>query len=460
VRHPLDSVLCGLLAPAEIYAVGGRVRDEYRTRLDGLERPPKDLDYVVTGMAGPALVERLASAGQVDVVGAAFAVLKFRHSAGEADIALPRRERSTGWGHRDFEVESGPHIPLADDLGRRDFRMNMVARRLRDDAVVDPHGGLADIAAGRIDTVADEAFIEDPLRLLRAAQFAARFNYLTSERARRGMGAAAALLTTVSPERIGDEMTKLFSLAPAPSVGLELLRETGVLAHLWPELLEGVGVDQNEWHAYDVYRHNLVTVDATPAGDLVLRLAALLHDVGKPRTKDGPHFYRHEQVGAELVPGMLERLRLPHAVIEAVGHLVRQHMYHADPQLEAKAIRRFIQRMRSDQLDRLFALRAADIVGSGLPKRDESNERFQTRVFEVLAQAPAASVRDLAFDGRDVIELLQSRGLAGPNFTGDARVGAILRALFERVTDDPGLNDRATLRALAQDLISGAEQRP
>jgi tRNA nucleotidyltransferase (CCA-adding enzyme) len=157
---------------------------------------------------------------------------------------------------------------------------------------------------------------------------------------------------------------------------------------------------------------------------------------------------------------MLERLRLPHAVIEAVGHLVRQHMYHADPQLEAKAIRRFIQRMRSDQLDRLFALRAADIVGSGLPKRDESNERFQTRVFEVLAQAPAASVRDLAFDGRDVIELLQSRGLAGPNFTGDARVGAILRALFERVTDDPGLNDRATLRALAQDLISGAEQRP
>jgi tRNA nucleotidyltransferase/poly(A) polymerase len=454
VHHPIDFVLSSLLAPAEVFAVGGRVRDEFRDRLDGGELTPKDLDYVVSGLGANELVERLRSVGRVDVVGASFAVLKFRHSAGEADIALPRRERSTGVGHRDFAIESGPDIPIADDLGRRDFRMNMIARRLGDDAIVDPHGGIADITARRIDTVADQTFLEDPLRLLRAAGFSARFAFNVSERARRGMTAAGALITTVSPERIGDELTKLFTLAPAPSAGLELLRETGVLVHLWPELLEGVGVDQNEWHAYDVYRHNLETVDATPPGDLTLRLAALFHDVAKPRTKDGPHFYRHEQVGADLVPAVLARLRLPHSVVGDVAHLVRQHMYSADPELAPKAIRRFIHRIGSEQLERLFALRAADIVGSGLPKRDDSNERFQERVFAVLAEAPAASVKDLAISGLDVIEVMQRRGLVGPDFSGDARVGRILKALFDQVTDEPERNERRLLLAMTEELAT------
>jgi tRNA nucleotidyltransferase (CCA-adding enzyme) len=454
VHHPLDAVLASVLAPAEIFAVGGRVRDEYRAHFDDSLSAPKDLDYVVTGMPAAVLVDRLSSTGQVDVVGASFAVVKFRHPAGEADIALPRRERSTGSGHRDFQIESGPDIPLSDDLGRRDFRMNMIARRLSDDEIVDPFGGIADIAARRIDTVTDRAFVEDPLRLLRAAQFAARFAYSVSDRARSGMAAAAALVTTVSPERIGDEMKKLLILATTPSGGLEVLRVTGVLAYLWPELLEGVGVDQNEWHAYDVYRHSLVTLDATPPGDIVLRLAALLHDVGKPRTKDGPHFYRHEQVGADLVSAMLGRLRLPQSVVANVEHLVRQHMYSADPELAPRAIRRFIQRMRPELLDRLFALRAADIAGSGLPKRDDANERFQARVFAVIAEEPAASVRDLAIDGNDVIELLLRRGSVVAGFRGDPRVGRILRALFERVTDEPQLNERSILLRLAEELVA------
>jgi putative nucleotidyltransferase with HDIG domain len=453
VNHSLDSILVALLEPGEVFAVGGRVRDEFRARVDGVDAAPKDLDYVVTGLKPAELLRRLASAGQVDVVGASFAVVKFRHAAGEADIALPRRERSTGSGHRDFVIEAGPDIPLADDLGRRDFRMNMIARGLRDDTIVDPFGGLEDIAARRIDTVADRAFTEDPLRLLRAAQFAARFNFTVSAHARNGMAAAAPLLPTVSPERIGDELSKLLTLSPKPSVGLEILRETGVLAFLWPELLEGVGVDQNEWHAYDVYRHSLVTLDAIPNSDLILRLAALLHDVGKPRTKEGPHFYRHEHVGADLVPAMLGRLRLPHVVVATVAHLVRQHMYSADPHLAPKAIRRFIHRIQPEQLERLFALRAADIAGSGLPKRDDSNERFAERVFAIVSEAPAASVRDLAINGLDVIELLQRHGRAAPDFAGDRRVGRILQALFERVTDEPHLNERNTLRALAEELV-------
>jgi tRNA nucleotidyltransferase (CCA-adding enzyme) len=458
VRHPLDDVLNATLPTAAVYAVGGRVRDEFRARLDGTERPPKDLDYVVTGISLGDLLEALKRAGRVDVVGASFAVVKFRHRVGEADIALPRRERSTGVGHKEFAVESGPEIPLADDLRRRDFRMNMIARRLSDDEVVDPYGGIEDIRAGRIDIVDAAAFEEDPLRMLRAAQFAARFGYELTERAAAAIRGAAELVLTVSAERVGEEIAKLMS-APAPSVGIEILRTTGVLEHLWPELVEGIGVDQNDWHAYDVYRHNLATVDAAPPGDLVLRLAALLHDVGKPRTAApredgrGNTFYQHEHVGAEMVPAMLGRLRLPNETVETVAHLVRQHMYAADPEALDRTLRRFVRRIGPDHLARLFALRWADIDGSGLPKRDDANERFEARVAAVVAEGPAFSVRDLALSGRDVIGLFERKGLAAAGFRGDRRVGEVLQALFEEVTDDPSRNEPGLLAERAERYI-------
>ncbi len=458
MRHPLDDILIAALPGAEVYAVGGRVRDEFRAKLGGIERPAKDLDFVVTGIGLDELLARLRSVGRVDVVGASFAVLKFRHPAGEADIALPRRERSTGVGHREFAVESGPAVPLADDLGRRDFRMNMIARRIGDDEIVDPYGGIEDVRFGRIDVVSPAAFEEDPLRLLRAAQFAARFGYAPTEGTRAAMRAAAELVGTVSAERIGEEIAKLLS-APTPSVGLEILRETGVLAHLWPELLEGIAVDQNDWHAYDVYRHSLATLDAAPPGDLTLRLAALLHDVAKPRTVSrradgrGNAFHQHEHVGADLVPAMLARLRLPNETVETVTHLVRQHMYSADPEALDRTLRRFVRRIGPRHLDRLFALRHADIAGSGLPKRDDSNERFEARVAAVLAERPPFGVADLALRGSDVIAIFERKGVAEPGFRGDARVGEVLRALFEEVTDDPSRNEATLLAERAERYV-------
>jgi putative nucleotidyltransferase with HDIG domain len=458
MRHPLDDVLTTALKGSQVYAVGGRVRDEFRSKLDGKESPAKDLDYVVTGLPQDQLLENLSQIGRVDVVGASFAVLKFRHPAGEADIALPRRERSTGTGHKEFAVESGPDIPIEDDLGRRDFRMNMIARRLRDDEILDPYGGIQDIERGLIDIVADRAFEEDPLRTLRAAQFAARFVYDVSERAKTAMQQASALIVTVSAERVGEEFTKLMSAA-TPSIGLELLRTTGVLAHLWPELLEGIDVDQNDWHAYDVYRHNLATLDAAPRDDLTLRLAALLHDVAKPRTAAprpdgrGNTFYQHEHLGAEMVRTMLAKLRLPSETVETVAHLVRQHMYSADPEAQDKTIRRFVRRIGPQHLSRQFGLRRADIVGSGLPKRDDSNERFEARVDAVLAEKPAMTVRDLAIGGADVIAVFERKGLVEPGFQGDARVGEVLQALFEEVTDEPSRNEAGLLAERAERYI-------
>ncbi|MGB8266367.1 MAG: HD domain-containing protein [Candidatus Velthaea sp.] len=466
MRHPLDDALGAAFPPGTVFAVGGRVRDELRAAASGTPVPPKDLDYVVVGLAQDEVEARLRALGSVDVVGASFAVLKFRNAQGSADVALPRRERSTGAAHRAFAVESGPEIPLEDDLRRRDFRMNMIARRIDDDAIVDPYGGLADIRAGRIDIVDEATFRDDPLRMLRASQFAARFDFLPSERTVAAMTEAAVLVSTVSAERIGDEIGKLLT-ASRPSVGIELLRTTGVLAHFWPELLEGVGVDQNDWHAYDVYRHALETVDASPPDDPLVRLAALLHDVGKPRTAAprpdgrGNTFYAHEVVGAEMVPAMLARLRSSTETVETVTQLVRHHMYAADCEQAPKTVRRFVRRVGPQRLARLFALRRADVIGSGLPERDGgNNRRFEAHVASVLAERPPLGTHELAIGGDAVIALLQARGLADASFRGDARVGAILGALVEEVLDDPSRNEAGFLVAVANRYVDEHFVRP
>jgi hypothetical protein len=150
---------------------------------------------------------------------------------------------------------------------------------------------------------------------------------------------------------------------------------------------------------------------------------------------------------------MLERWRFPNETIATVEVLVRGHMYGADPQAQPKAIRRFINRIGPAHLERLFALRHADIIGSGLPKRTDENERFERRVAEILAEKPAFSVRDLAIGGDDVIAFLIAGGAAEPGFRGDHRVGAILAELFEEVVDDPTRNERHLLAERAQRII-------
>ncbi|MBV8725469.1 MAG: HD domain-containing protein [Candidatus Eremiobacteraeota bacterium] len=455
---PLDRRLAEALPEGTLFAVGGRVRDEVRSVVEGAAAAGKDLDYVVTGVTLDDLARLLRPLGRIDVVGAAFAVVKLTTDGETADLAVPRRDRSTGVGHREFDVESGPHVTLEEDLGRRDFRMNMLARALPSGRIVDPYGGEADIRARRIDLLTPAAFVEDPLRMLRAAQFAARFAYAPSPALMEAMRAGAPLVSTVSAERVHDEFTKLFSRSAKPSIGLEILREGGVLAHLWPELLEGVGVEQNEWHAFDVWGHSLATADAAGPKNLTVRLAALLHDVAKPRTKAGPHFYRHESVGAEMARAMLERFRFPKATVETATHLVRQHMYSADPTLSDAGVRRFIRRIGPSNIEHMFALRHADIAGSGLPKRGEANEAFEARVRAELERQPAFSVRDLAIRGDDVIATIVARGDAPATYRGDERVGAALRWLFEQVTDKPERNERSLLLQLLEQYLTRASR--
>jgi putative nucleotidyltransferase with HDIG domain len=456
----IDRRLAAALPEGSLFAVGGRVRDQLRFDDHQMAEPDDaDLDFLVADITTERLLECLRPLGRVDVVGASFAVVKLTLDGRTVDIALPRKERSTGTGHRDFAVQSGPDVSVKDDLARRDFRMNMLARAIPSNALVDPYDGAGDIAHRRIDILRPQAFEEDPLRMLRAAQFAARFEYVPTKATFDAMSRAAHLTPTISPERIADEVTKLLVKAHRPSIGFELLRETGVLAEFWPELVEGFGVDQNEWHAYDVWYHAMATVDASPPGELTLRLAALLHDVGKPRTKDGPHFYRHELVGSEMAVSMLSRLRFSNDVIADVSHLIAQHMFAADPELSDAAVRRFIRRVGVDRIDRLFAVRAADVAGSGLPKRGDHNERFAERVWGEVARKPAFSVTDLHVRGDDVVAAMIRRGLAGTGYRGDARVGEALHWLFEQVTDAPERNERSSLLQLLEEYFSQHPER-
>lgn len=452
VSQPLDAALAAWLPPGALYSVGGRVRDEVRAEVEGAHSLAKDLDYVVVGIAQDELIARLQPHGKVDLVGAAFAIVKFSSELGNADLALPRREISTGSGHRDFKVVASADVTLEEDLGRRDFRMNMLARSLPGGEIVDPYGGIEDIRARRIDITREETFREDPLRMLRAAQFAARFRYALSPATVDAMSRSAALAATISPERISDEFLKLLA-AERPSIGFALLAESGVLGAIWPELLEGDGVPQNRWHRFDVWRHSLATLDAAPAHRPLVRLAALLHDVAKPRMKVGPHFYRHEIVGEELAADMLTRLRFPSETAAIVSRLVRHHMYLADAELAPATIRRFIRRVGPDLLERLFLLRHADVAGSGLPDRG-GNDAFEARVREILAERPPLSVRDLAISGDEVIDLLVEAGILPLGSRGGPEVGQVLQKLLDEVTEHPLRNRADELTRAGKDIIT------
>jgi tRNA nucleotidyltransferase (CCA-adding enzyme) len=445
--------MVSLFGPGNVYSVGGRVRDEVLADLGRPQKSSPDVDYLITNVPLNEILEKLSQHGSAQLVGASFGVVKFTRDGLTVDVALPRRERSTGTHHRDFVVESSPDISLEEDLSRRDFRINMMARDLASGRLIDPYGGKDDLIARRLDILKDETFIEDPLRILRGAQFAARFELEPTPRTLAAMRKAAHLVSTVSPERIADELTKLLTRAARPSHGFEILRAVGALALILPELMEGWGVEQNAFHKYSVYYHALRCCDEAPP-DLELRLAALLHDAGKPRTKSGPHFYRHEFVGAEMARTRLSALRFPSDVIERVTHLIRHHMFASDDGLTDAAVRRFINRVGADNVERLFALRRADIAASGLPERNPAElERFAGRVRAELAGHNALGLGSLAIKGDDVIAVMREMGLVGPEFRGDARVGAALQACLETVLEDPTQNTRERLREVVRDFL-------
>ncbi|UCC43667.1 MAG: HD domain-containing protein [Candidatus Zixiibacteriota bacterium] len=434
-----------ILHLGKIYEVGGAVRD----RLLSIDAPVKDRDYLVTGITYDDLSRLLKKHGRVDLVGRSFGVIKFTQYRAEKsftfDITLPRKEHSTGSGHRDFAVDFDPDLSVEDDLIRRDFTVNAMALALDSEDIIDPLGGRLDLENKQLRMTSEDSFKEDPLRMLRAVQFAARFGFSIEVTTLESMTRHAASIVTVTPERISEELTKLLTRSESPSAGFRLMQQTGLLKEILPELEDCVGVDQpGGYHKYDVFEHSLRTMDAAQ-GSLRLRLAALFHDVRKPQTKrpvkDGATFYGHEVVGARTTRQILTRLRVSNDLIKDIETLIERHMFTTE--VTDKGLRRLLRRVGPDLIFDLLDLRRADVEAQGMGGTTDDVDRFETDIREELERKPPLSVKDLAIDGHDVMDLL---GLdPGPS------VGRVMDYLFERVLDDPSRNTRDALIDLARE---------
>jgi len=335
---------------------------------------------------------------------------------------------------------------LEEDLERRDFTINAVAWHPLTGELRDPHGGAADLRAAVLRTVGepDQRFEEDRLRVLRALRFAGRFGLRVEERTWAAVRASAGRLGHLSAERIREELYKVLQ-SRSPSAALRLYQSAGVLGALYPELQRCVGFSGSE--GGDIWTHLLRTVDAVRPGRRTLRLAALLHDTGRPVTdsEGGEPDTEHALAGAAIARQVAKRLRTANAESDRIVHLIAMHSPIPSPDVADAELRRWIRMVGTDYLRDLFRLRIADWRGREPEEEPDRLLRLWKRTREVLADRPPLSIAQLAVDGSD----LRSLGIAaGP------RYGEILRDLLERVTDDPALNTRDSLLKIVREQLA------
>jgi tRNA nucleotidyltransferase (CCA-adding enzyme) len=422
------------------WVVGGGLRDLLRGQA------AKDWDLATS--ATPQQVTQLFP--RVVPTGIDHGTVTVLWRGGSYEVTTLRGEGAYSDGRRPDKVHFIADIEQ--DLARRDFTVNAIAYDPLTDRLIDPFGGLDDLRAGVLRTVgrAADRFAEDGLRVLRAARFAATLEFQLEPETLAAITPALDSFKRVSPERVRDEWLRTLE-AQRPSRGFEVMRETGILAITCPDLTEQFGCTQNRYHAYDVWMHSMQCMDACDRG-AVHRLAGLLHDLGKPRTralseKTGDYtFYNHEIVGARMADGWLKRYRFSNEQRERVVHLVHHHLVCYSDEWTDAAVRRFVRRVGLDRLDDLLALARADSLAKG---RDVSEElaaldRLAARIEQVRRQGGALGVRDLAIDGNDVMRHLQIA--PGPI------VGNVLEELLQRVLERPELNQRDSLLQAADEV--------
>lgn len=447
-------------AGGEAYLVGGSVRDFL------LGIPHKDYDLLIRKLDPPTLAKILSPLGRVNQVGKSFGVLKFRpHECPEweFDLSLPRVEKSTGVGHRDFEVDFDPHIAVERDLARRDFTVNAMALKIDSEGIIDPFGGREDLKKNILRQVFKEAFIEDPLRLLRAVQFAARFNLEIEEETFACMQEHSPLIKSISKERIAMEIEKLFR-ANLPSRGFDLMRESGILPILFPFVQEMIGVIQPMKKNEDVYQHTMKVIDAAKSageiekpGDINLLFAALLHDAGKPKTvgfdkaKNRVTFYGHQIVSKRIARRWMELYRISCVGVDTdkVLTLIENHMFETKAFYSDKAIRRFINKVGPDNIFDLIDLRIADKKGGRYPESMRGILNLRSRIREEIEKKPPFTPKDLALNGHDIMNL---------GFKPGPIIGKIQKHLVEVVLDEPELNTKESLEKIVRENFSSHEE--
>jgi poly(A) polymerase/tRNA nucleotidyltransferase (CCA-adding enzyme) len=342
---------------------------------------------------------------------------------------------------------------VEEDLARRDFTINAMA--LKTD-LVDPFNGQKDLKDKIIRTVRkpEERFNEDALRLMRAVRFATELNFEIEEKTATAIKEKANLLSVIAKERIRDELEKII-ISEKAAEGIKKLAELNLLSHIIPELNEGIGVSQNKHHIYEVFDHNVRSLDyaAKKNYSLEIRLAALLHDVAKPRTKRGEGseatFYNHEMVGAKMTRKILERLRFSKEVIEKTTHLVRYHLFYYNVgEVTEAGVRRFLHRVGPGNVADLIKVREADRIGSGVPKAVPYKLRHLLFMIEKVKQDPV-SAKMLVVDGNEVIKI----GQLEPS----PKVGKILAILLDEILENPEKNIKNNLESRIKDLAKLSE---
>jgi tRNA nucleotidyltransferase/poly(A) polymerase len=433
------SVLGGLKAHGHAaFVVGGAVRDLL------LGRSVKEYD-----LATDARPEEVAAAfPRVAPTGLAHGTVTVITDGQPVEVTTFRGEGAYLDGRRPTQVTFLDDV--VEDLARRDLTINAMALDPLAGVFVDPFGGERDLAARVVRAVGEPSvrFNEDGLRVMRAVRVASVLRFRIERRTRRAIPRALPTFRKVAIERVQAELSKLL-VGPCPRYGIDLLRRTGILALVLPELLEGFGLRQNRWHRYDVYHHVLRAVDAAEPATLEIRLATLLHDVDKPRTAvPSPKgddwersFYAHEVSGAERAKEICHRLRYPLKVAERVALLVREHQFVYSDSWSDAAVRRMLARVGDDAFDDLVAVRRADVQGRGraVPEGLAELDRLVARVEAERRRRPALGPKDLALRGSEVMAALG----VGPS----PAVGEAIRHLLELVLEDPSRNTRDQLLA-------------
>jgi len=428
----------------EAYIVGGSVRDLL------LDKSPKDWD--VASNAKPEEIQKLfpnsVYENQFGTVG-----IKTGSESKELTIVevttFRKEEKYSDMRHPDQVTFTKT---IEEDLARRDFTVNAIAMS-ENGEVIDPFKGRDDLDSKLIRSVGDprKRFSEDALRLMRGVRFAAELGFNIEEETEAAIKSHSKLLGKIAKERIRDEFVKILMSPDAGAMwGVKELEELNLLEHIIPELREGIDVGQNKHHIYTIWEHNILSLDyaARQNYELEIRMASLLHDFGKPRTKegDGPDstFYNHEVVGAKMAKEALARLHFSNDFIKKVSHLVRYHMFYYNvDEVTGAGVRRFLHRVGAENVPDLIKLREADRIGSGVPKAVPYKLRHFMFMIEKVKRDPI-SHKMLKLKGDELMHVL--------NIEPGPRVGWILAILLESVIDDPGKNDRDELMGRAKEL--------
>ncbi len=422
-------------ADFEAFVVGGCLRDAL------LQRAPKDWD--ITTNALPADIQRIFPH---TLYLNQFGTVTVRQGELNVEVTTYRADgKYSDWRHPDA-VRFG--VSLQEDLARRDFTVNALA--YDGEKIIDLWNGQRDLEQGLIRAVGDPAarFSEDALRLVRALRFSSQLGFNIEAQTMAAIKQKHALIKHVSAERLRDELIKIISSDDALK-GIWLLHATGLLAFILPELEAGVGMEQNLHHIYTVFAHNLFALQFCPSDDWRVRLAALLHDVGKPAVKQGSGsnatFYQHEHVGAKLTREIMRRLAFGNSDIAKVTHLVRHHMFYYNiGEITDAGVRRLLRRVGREHMPDLMAVRIADRMGSGVMKEKPYKLVELEKRLEYVQQDPISTSR-LAIDGNNLMEQFDLKP--------GARVGVMLHRLLDDVLDDPKRNTVEYLTARAKEIF-------